>query len=395
MDSWSQDGSIRDISLDISRLTLGVISYAAFGEQLDFTAAVSDLKSTIPPGYKLSLLHALHTVVKNMIQILVLPEWVMRMTGMSHLVLARTELEKHMRGMIQSETAMLEKDVEYKSARAPGTLLTSLLRASVKEGPTQGDGRKHAFTEDEVLGNVFIFFVAGHETSANALIYALITLAIRQDLQDKIMAEIDSVYEEAHSAGRTELTYADDFEKLEYTFGFMYEIFRLYPAVFYLVKKVSKPTYITTYPEDESTPRQYLLPANCTVHLNANGVHYHKRYWPDPSEIKPERWMTNEPSAKGHVGNPGDDNRKPDASKKARQVKGTFLFFSGGARACLGRKIAQAVFLSLMSTLLRTYRVKLAEGLKKEVVKREIDTLSRGGITLAPAKVVKLALERR
>lgn len=390
MDSWSNEGSTRDLSLDINRLTLGVISYTGFGQRLEFSTEITDSTSTNPPGFKLSLLHALHTVVTYMVKILIVPKWLMKITPMANIALAHTELEHYMRAMIKSETAKVEKDAEYQSSDAKGNLLTSLLRASAKEGAALGKGRKHAFTEDEVLGNLFLYLLAGYETTANAITYGLITLALRQDLQDLVVAEIDGVYEEAGSAGRTELNYADDFGKLKYTFGFMYETFRLYPGVTLITKTISKPTSITVYPEGEQS-RQHLLPAQCRVYLNVNAVHYHERYWPDPLAIRPERWM-NEITAKAQK---SGNEKAVDASDKARQVRGTLMTFSGGARACLGRKFAQAEYISMLATLLKEYRVVLGDGMNADVVKREIDTLSSGGVTMSPLNYVKLALKKR
>jgi hypothetical protein len=51
-----------------------------------------------------------------------------------------------------------------------------------------------------------------------------LALAAFPDIQTKVIEEIDRVCEEAAAAGRTELTYKDDFPKLEYTFGFMVSI---------------------------------------------------------------------------------------------------------------------------------------------------------------------------
>ena len=389
MDSWSEEGSNRDLSLDINKLTLGVISLTGFGERLDFAAETSEPGKTVPPGHKLSLLSALHTVTTYMVKILLFPKWFMKMTPMAGIALAHTELEKYMRAMIQSETANLNKDAEYQSSEAKGNLLTSVLRASEREGAASGQGRKHAFTEDEVLGNLFLYLLAGFETTANAITYGLITLALRPDLQDKVISEIDRVYKEAYDAGRSELTYADDFEKLEYTFGFMYEIFRLYPGVVNITKMIPNETSITVYPENEE-PRHHLLPAECRVYLNVNAVHYNKRYWPEPFKIKPERWMNE--NAKGSA---DLSNKKVVAADRTRQVKGTLMTFSGGARACLGRKFTQSEYVSMLATLLREYRVVLGEGMKSETVKREIDTLAAGSVTLSPLNYVKLALEKR
>lgn len=61
----------------------------------------------------------------------------------------------------------------------------------------------------------------GYETTANAILYGLIALALHPEIQDKVIVEIDSVYASAASDGRAELSYTQDFEKLQYTYGFM------------------------------------------------------------------------------------------------------------------------------------------------------------------------------
>jgi cytochrome P450 len=382
MESWSQENTTRDLSLDIQRLTLAVIAYTGFGKRLDFKAA----ETKIPSGYKMSLHHALDLVTTFMIKILLIPKWIMNMTSMKKIALAHGELEKYMREMIRTETANLSKDSEYESADAKGNLLTSILRASAYEAKSAG--RTQAFSEDEVLGNLFLYLIAGYETTANAMTYGFITLALRQDLQDRIIEEVDGVYAEAAAEGRTSLNYTDDFEKFQYTYGFMYEVFRLYPGVCLITKMVPKDTTITVYPENKS-PRQHVLPAECRMYLNV-AVHYHERYWPDPWALKPDRWF-------GTIG--ATPNERPDkkvvASDKSRQVRGTLMTFSGGARACLGRKFTQSEYTGVLATLLREYRVVLGEGMDTKVVKQEIDHLAAGAVTLAPLKHVKMALKKR
>lgn len=309
------------------------------------------------------------------------------MTSMKEIAVAHGELEKYMREMIRTETANLSKDSEYQSADAKGNLLTSVLRASAFEA--KAAGRKQAFSEDEVLGNLFLYLLAGYETTANAMTYGFITLALRQDLQDRIIQEVDGVYAEAAAEGRTSLNYTDDFEKFQYTYGFMYEVFRLYPGVCIITKMVPKDTTITVYPENNS-PQQHVLPAECRVYLNVNAVHYHERYWPDPWALKPDRWM-------GTIGATPNarSNKKVVAGDKSRQVRGTLMTFSGGARACLGRKFTQSEYISALATVLREYRIVLGEGMDAKVVKQEIDHLAAGTVTLAPLKYVKLALKKR
>lgn len=387
MESWSQENTTRDLSLDINRLTLAVIAYTGFGKRLDFKAEVSDHRNKIPTGYKMSLHHALHLVTTFMVRILLIPKWILNMTSMKEIAVAHGELEKYMREMIRTETANLSKDSAYESAEAKGNLLTSVLRASAFEA--KAAGRKQAFSEDEVLGNLFLYLLAGYETTANAMTYGFITLALRQDLQDRIIEEVDEVYEKAAADGRTSLNYTDDFENFRYTYGFMYEVFRLYPGVCIITKMIPKDTTITVYPENKP-PRQHVLPAECRVYLNVNAVHYHERYWPDSWALKPERWM-------GTIG--VAPNERPDkkvvASDKSRQVRGKLMTFSGGARACLGRKFTQSEYISVLATVLREYRIVLGEGMDAKAVKQEIDHLAAGTVTLAPLKYVRLALKKR
>lgn len=63
--------------------------------------------------------------------------------------------------------------------------------------------------------------MTGYETTANALAYALISLALWPGVQGRVAAEIERVYQKAAAEGREELDYTSDFPELEYTYGFM------------------------------------------------------------------------------------------------------------------------------------------------------------------------------
>lgn len=219
--SWAQSSS-RELQLDVNGLTLAVISLAGFGKPVQWTSNSEDQTKNIPKGYKLSFLKAINDTTAYMIAILLLPGWLMTMTPLAKAALAHSQLDKYMREMIRNEKKNISENKDHESSTARGNLLTSLMRASANEATSsKGNGKKVAFTEDEVMGNLFIYLLAGYETTANAIVYGLIVLALRPDLQDKVIEEIDMVYAEAEKEGRKEPTYADDFEKLQYTYGFM------------------------------------------------------------------------------------------------------------------------------------------------------------------------------
>ena len=219
--SWAQSSS-RELQLDVNGLTLAVISLAGFGKPVEWTSNSEDQTNNIPPGYKLSFLRAINDTTKYMIAILLLPNWLMSLTPLKNAALAHSQLDKYMREMIRGEKKNISENKDHESSAARGNLLTSLMRASADEASsTKGSGKKVAFTEDEVMGNLFIYLLAGYETTANAIVYGLIVLALRPDIQDQVIQEVDQIYAEAAKEGRQEPTYADDFEKLQYTYGFM------------------------------------------------------------------------------------------------------------------------------------------------------------------------------
>ena len=76
-------------------------------------------------------------------------------------------------------------------------------------------------------------------------------------------------------------------------------------------------------------------------------------------------------------------------------MRGTLLTFSDGARACLGRKFAQAEYVAFLTALLREFRVVLAAGEDRQKVERDLFLKSSGKVTLSPCRNFGLTLQRR
>ncbi|KAL4966561.1 cytochrome P450 [Aspergillus stella-maris] len=371
IDAWLQ--APQGIQRDVNSLTLAVISLAGFGKRLDW-------KSTAQTEDESSFLSAISDTVRYIVLILIIPRWVLMLTPWKRAAVAQFQLEQHLRGIIRDQRTKLAKDINHTDAYSRGNLLTAIVRASiVLESESNGPSQPKGFNDEETMGNVFIYLLAGYETTANAIIYGLIALAIHQDIQDNVIAEIDQVYEHAKDSGsRTELTYEDDFERLEYTYGFMYETLRLFPGVTLITKVATNPQHITT------NSKPYLLPAGTRVYLSAPGIHYHPKYWPDPEKLDPHRWINTDNSGK-----------RVTAADRNRQMRGTFLGFSDGGRACLGRKFAQAEYIAFFATLLRRCRVELAPGVDAAIIKRDLYGKSGGSITLTPLGNVPLRIRAR
>ncbi|CAI7653188.1 unnamed protein product [Penicillium pancosmium] len=376
-----------EIQRDANALTLAVISLAGFGKQLEWSK--EDDNQTIPVGYQLTFLHALQDTLHHMVPILLYPRWVLRIIHLEA-ALAHSQLDRYLRDIIRDQEAKLTANINHDDKKSRGNLLTAVVRSSVmfnsEQHSSKASGksgeRKQGFTEDETMGNLFIYLLAGYETTANAIIYGLAALALYQDIQERVIEEIDNAHSRAKSADRDTLTYEDDFEFLEYTYGFMYETFRLFPGVTLVTKMVHQSERIITDGPD-GTLKTYDLPGGTRVYLNAPAVHYHPKYWPEPYKVDPNRWRSS----------PGGKYVVP--SDKTRQMKGTLLTFSDGSRACLGRKFAQAEYIAFFATLLREYRVRLGPGSDRTSVERDMFRKSAGTITLAPLGNVRLQLQAR
>lgn len=156
---WAKS-SARDLFEDVNLLTLAVISRAGFGKTLDVTAKEGEGQDIIA-GHKLSFFKAIHNTTNYIVAILMWPGWLLNLTPMRQAHVAHVELDKYLREMIRSERARIESNEYHESTTARGNLLTAVLRASRLDSKGSGNARKEAFTEDEVMGNLFIYLLAG------------------------------------------------------------------------------------------------------------------------------------------------------------------------------------------------------------------------------------------
>ncbi|KAL8737129.1 MAG: hypothetical protein Q9181_002000 [Wetmoreana brouardii] len=397
LDVWSKQGS-RELHRDVNSVTLAVISLAGFGKRVDWTNSVDEY---VPPGYKLSFLKAISDTTTYMVAILLFPGWVLNLSPLSKAHTAHVELDKYLREMIRKEQSRMGRDSSYENSEARANLLTSVIRASKTEAQIHsketGSSRKDMFTENEVMGNLFIYLLAGYETTANAILYGLIALALHPEIQCKVAEEINAVWLSALAEGRNGLSYTEDFENLTYTYAFMYETFRMYPGVILITKMASaqQPIHVSG-PGPSSQPTTHVLPPGTRVYLSSPGVQFNPRHWPDPYTFNPNRWLS--PSSSNATVNSSQGSsadKRVVASDRTRHMRGTLLTFSDGARACLGRKFAQAEYVAFLAALMKDFRVTLAPHEDPKRVERDLFLKCAGKVTLSPYRNVGLTLQRK
>jgi cytochrome P450 len=155
-----------DLHQDVNALTLAVISLAGFGIKLE---SGTEQAKDIPTGYKISFLQAISDTTTWMFAILVFPSWMLRISPWAKAQIAHSQLERYLRGMIRREKEVLENELDRNLERERRNLLHMVIRSSYEAG--QGEHsilhakgktmKKHAFTENEVMGNLFIYLLGG------------------------------------------------------------------------------------------------------------------------------------------------------------------------------------------------------------------------------------------
>lgn len=176
-----------------------------------------------------------------------------------------------------------------------GDLLSMLLMAQDED-----DGK--GMSDKQVRDEVVTLFVAGHETTANTLIWMWYLLSINPDVMKRLQEEVDTVL-----GGR--IPTFEDLPKLQYTEMVVKETMRLYPQGWMISRQVAEDTELGGYP----------IRKGSVVMLNIYGIHRDERYFEVPEQFKPERFS-------------------PENEKSLEKY--AYLPFGAGPRICIGNAFA-------------------------------------------------------
>ena len=316
-----QDGETYDMHAEMMRLTLVIVGKTLFGTEVETQAAEIEGALTEVIG----LFHLLQLPYSHLLEKLPLPQ-VRRFRN------ARARLDETIYRLI----------AEHRTAGDDRDDLLSMLLAARDED----DGG--AMTDTQVRDEALTLFLAGHETTANAMTWTWYLLSLHPEAERKFHAELDAVL-----AGR--LPTLDDLPQLAYTRCVFSESMRLFPPAWVVGRRA-----LTDY-----AVRDYLLPAGSIVLLSQAVMHVDPRFYPDPAQFDPERWT-------------------PEA--EADRPKFAFFPFGGGPRVCIGEQFAWMEGILLLATLGQGWRLRLDP--TQVVATRPI-------VTLRPKYGMRMRVERR
>jgi len=214
---------------------------------------------------------------------------------------------------------MYEKGIDIESERKNLDLLTLMLYANENDDDEKGQSR---LSDEELLANCFIFFIAGHETSATSLSTCIYYLARHPEIQEKARQEALKALESS-----LDFSNGSDFP---YINACIDEALRIVPPVRRIPARiVSKEIELLGHP----------IPVGTRVTLDVYGIHHSERYWKNPESFVPERHL----------------------EKKSTENPYTFFPFGGGSRICLGMQFSLVEQRVVLAKILQKYTWKLPE----------------------------------
>ena len=293
--SW-HDGEVRDIDKEMMHLTLQIVAKTLFSANVDDEA---------------DEIGASMTTIVEMFNYLLLPfsEWLQKLPlpQSRKFACARDTLDSVIYRIINERRA---------SGENTGDLLSMLLNVQDEDDGT-------AMTDEQVRDEALTLFLAGHETTANALTWTWYLLSQDPEKEAALHAELDTVL-----AGRTPTF--DDVSRLKYTEAVLAESLRLYPPA-WGVGRLSL---------EEHVLAGYRLPEMSLVLLSMYVTHRDPRFWDNADLFIPERWTK-------------------QSIKEAGQ-RYIYFPFGGGARRCIGEGFAWTEGILLLAILAQKWKLRLA-----------------------------------
>jgi cytochrome P450 len=296
-DGW-RSGEAPDVGREMNRLALGIAGETMFGAEVDEEAeeigrALSDA---------LGLFRRISNPLAPLLDRIPVP-------GTLRFRRARVRLDETIYRMVAERR---------RSGVDRGDLLSMLLAARDEEG--DGSGMSDAQLRDELL----TLFLAGHETTANALAWSWHLLGANPATEAALHRELDKVL-----GGRAPST--RELPALPYTRGVLAEAMRLFPPAWAIGRE----------PLQDFELEGYRIGRGSVVLMSPWLTHRDPRWWADPEAFRPERW---------------------NAEAEAAQPRFAYFPFGGGPRKCIGEGFAWTEGMLVLATLAQRWRLRPVPG---------------------------------
>jgi cytochrome P450 len=295
------DGATLDIAHEMMRLTLSIVGKTLFDKDVESQAVeVREALAGVMESFWMMLLPFAEILEQ-------LPIPVMRRARVS-----RQRLDAIIYGIIAERRT---------SGRDHGDLLSMLLNARDEDDAGEA-GR--GMTDEQVRDEAMTIFLAGHETTANALTWTWYLLSGAPEIEARVHEEIGRVLQ-----GR--LPAAADLGALTFVEKVVAESMRLYPPAWIVGRRAI----------DEYPIGGYVAPAKSLFLMSPWVVQRDARFFPEPERFDPDRWT-------------------PEF--KASLPPFAYFPFGGGPRRCIGESFAWMELVLVVATIAQRWTLRLMPG---------------------------------
>ncbi|MFN2635415.1 MAG: cytochrome P450 [Gemmatimonadaceae bacterium] len=317
---WKDQASV-DVHEEMMKLTLAIVARTLFGADVEQEASeIGAALTTTFAAFNLGILP-----FSEILERLPLP-YMMRFEA------ARSRLDATIYRIIEERRA---------SGVDRGDLLSMLLMAQDSEG----DGG--TMTNVQLRDEAMTIFLAGHETTANALTWTWYLLSQDPEVENRFHREVDAL--------GNRLPGPEDLPSLPYTRMILAESMRLYPPAWAIGRRAI----------DRYEAGGYVIPARSMVLMSQYITHRDSRFYRDPERFDPDRW-------------------RPEAI--AGRPKFSYFPFGGGSRICIGEQFAWMQGILVLATLGQSWRARYLGAAPPQL---------NPMITLRPKGGLRMLIERR
>lgn len=234
-----------------------------------------------------------------------------------------TPANRRLQRVMNEFDALVEHLIDYQSEKKDTLTLISLLQRI-----EHADTGKPLLNMKQIEEEIKVFFVAGTDTSAHALAWAIYLLALHPEVRQNIAAEVNRI------AGAEQLSLGH-LQQLDYTEQVLSEVLRLYPPAWLISRSTLR----------EDAIDGYRVKKNSNIFISPYMLHHSSKYWQDPEVFNPERFS--------------EENI-------AKINKDAYIPFGTGGRKCIGYRFALMEMKMILALLVKHFSWELIDGDKVE-----------------------------
>jgi len=307
------DNKVFDIDKEMTFITADIIFRTILSSKLDRKKALEIIDS-----FETYQELTVHTAMKKFFNI---PKIIISIFGENKRIKAGEKIRQTLSEIIKPRYEEVSKLKENEVLEYNDILSTLLLVRDTKTN--------ERFSFEEILDQIAMLFLAGHETTASSLTWSLYCLSLNPKIQEEAFKEIIDIKEN----GDFEISHLKQFKKTQNIFK---EALRLYPPVGFLTRENNEDVVIR---KKNIKKGSSIVVAPWLIHRNENNFH-------KPHEFLPNRW----------------EEDKINSS--------IYLPFGMGERVCIGANFAKQESVLILANIIRKYKIELEDGFVPDVVGR-------------------------